>query len=43
MIASVFSNDYLPISDAAWYALMIVADVIIIRFWWFLMKNLGDR
>jgi hypothetical protein len=43
MLASIFTNDYLPISDAGWYTLMIVADIIIVRFWWYVMSNLGDR
>jgi hypothetical protein len=43
VIGSIFTNKYLPLGDVGWYALMIVADILIVRFWWFVMKRLGDR
>jgi hypothetical protein len=36
-------NPYLPLRDILYYALMVGADVLIVMFWWFVMKHLGDR
>jgi hypothetical protein len=33
----------LPLSDVVQYLTLIVADVLILAFWWFVMSRLGDR
>lgn len=43
LIADILNNDYLPWDDFLRYGLMVVADVLIVMFWWFVMSRLGDR
>ena len=34
---------YLPLSDVLSYLTLLVADGLILAFWWFVMSRLGDR
>jgi hypothetical protein len=34
--------DYLPFDDIGQYSLLVVADALILMFWWFIMSRLGD-
>jgi hypothetical protein len=43
LLANILTNEYLPWDDFLRYALMIVADVLIVMFWWYVMSRLGDR
>ena len=36
-------GSFLPLHDIIQYLTLIVADGLILAFWWFVMSRLGDR